>query len=305
LVGIKSVLEGDVIRRAVKRLIRWGIRVVRDWLREEPIDENYDRDAYAYPYLNAILRKVVRAVPTRPDYAWGVVQGAHLAKAIGSDSISVIEFGVAGGTGLIALERIAEQVERLMGLHIDVFGFDTGFGLPKPRDHRDLPNLYFEGAYPMDYEKLKPRLQRAQLILGIVSETLPQFMQSAPSPVAFVAFDLDLYSSTMDALKLLDGDVRFLLPRIHCYFDDIIGFTFGDCNGELLAVADFNASHTMRKISRLYGLRHFVPNEFSDHPWTEKFFLAHLFDHPAYGVKDGLVRRASIGIDEDILQRIR
>ncbi|MDR7427868.1 MAG: hypothetical protein QN152_12530 [Armatimonadota bacterium] len=293
------------MRRTVKRLVRAGIRAARNWLREEPPDENYERDAFAYPYLNAILRKVFRDVQARPDYAWGVMQGAHLAKAVGTERIGVIEFGVAGGRGLIALELIAEQVERHMALQIDVYGFDTGSGLPKPRDHRDLPNLYYEGAYPMDPEKLRRRLRRAQLVLGFVNETLARFIASAPPPIAFAAFDLDLYSSTMDALKLFDFDSRFLLPRVHCYFDDIIGFTFGECNGELLAIADFNASHDMRKIARLQGLRHFVPIEFADQPWTEKFYLAHIFDHPAYGVNDGLVRRASLGLDENILQRIR
>lgn len=27
------------------------------------------------------------------------------------------------------------------------YGFDTGKGLPKPQDYRDLPNLYRESAF--------------------------------------------------------------------------------------------------------------------------------------------------------------
>jgi hypothetical protein len=54
------------------------------------------------------------------------LQGAHLAKALGIKRVSVIEFGVAGGNGLVALDRIAEKVEQALGIDIDVYGFDTG-----------------------------------------------------------------------------------------------------------------------------------------------------------------------------------
>lgn len=70
-----------------------------------------------------------------------------------------------------------------------------------------------------------------------------------------MSIDLDLYSSTVHALRVLDADQSLLLPRIHCYLDDITGLTCGDYNGERLAVSDFNASHEMRKISPIYRLR--------------------------------------------------
>jgi hypothetical protein len=192
------------------------------------------------------------------------VQGANLAKVLGIHRISVIELGVAGGNGLIALEYIAEKVEKMCGVEIDVYGFDTGMGLPKPHDHRDLPNLYVEGSYAMDHEKLQKRLKRAHLILGLVEDTIPKFVASDFPAIAFISFDLDLYTSTMHAFKLFEADQKFLLPRIHCYFDDILGYTFGDCNGELLAISEFNASHTTRKISKLNGLRYYVPTKYAD-----------------------------------------
>ena len=48
----------------------------------------------------------------------------------------MLEFGVAGGAGLLSLERIAELVEGLTGVEIEVHGFDTGTGLPAPKDYR-------------------------------------------------------------------------------------------------------------------------------------------------------------------------
>lgn len=277
-------------------------------MKEEPDQGGFDRDAFVFPLLNSILRKTLATRPltrARPQYAWGVLHAAHLAKAIGTTAISVVEFGVAGGVGLLALEQAAESAEAEFGLGIDVYGFDTGTGLPKPGDYRDCPNLYAEGTYAMDLEKLRGRLRRGRLVLGLVRDTVPQFLLSDPAPVAFLEFDLDLYSSTMDAFRLLDADARLLLPRIQCYFDDIVGFTFGDFNGERLAISDFNSAHETRKISPQYGIRHFVPAEYSNEPWVEQLYMVHIFDHPSYGVTDGLVRHASSGIDSSLNYRTR
>ena len=43
---------------------------------------------------------------------------------------------------------------------------------PPPLDYRDLPNLFTATAYQMDVDKLKARLKRARLILGLVEETV-------------------------------------------------------------------------------------------------------------------------------------
>ena len=244
-------------------------------------------------YPNELLSRLLVELgqPRRVHYVWGVMQGARLARVLGMPRISAIEFGVAAGSGLLALERIASHVAQVYEIEIDVCGFDMGTGLPKPTDHRDLPNLFTEGDYPMDVDKLRSRLTRAELFLGPVKETVADFLRSAPAPAAFVAFDLDLYTSTMDAFQLLMGAHEHLLPRVHCYFDDILGLTYGDCNGERLAIADFNTQQSSRKISPIYGLKYFVPKDCFDSPWTEKFYLAHVFDHPSYGTTDHVTTR--------------
>jgi hypothetical protein len=148
----------------------------------------------------------------------------------------------------------------------------------------------------MDREKLERRLTRAKLILGPVEDTIPRFVQSRPSPIAFVSVDLDLYSSTIQALALFDADQALLLPRVHCYFDDIMGFTFSDYNGERLAITEFNASHTMRKISPIYGLRHFLPEHYRGSIWPEQLYMAHIFDHDIYGQYDGLSKYTTLDL---------
>jgi hypothetical protein len=101
------------------------------------------------------------------------------------------------------------------------------------------------------------------------------------------------------ALRILDADHSVLLPRIHCYFDDILGFTFGDHNGELLAISEFNESHEMRKLSKINGLRYFVPEKYADERWVEKFWIAHIFEHPLYGLRDNLVQHHTLELEPE------
>ena len=182
-----------------------------------------------YPWINAVLLKTLRESPLmRPSYLWGALHGAHLAKILDLPAVSLIEFGVAGGNGLVALDLIAQRIERVFGIHARAYGFDTGAGLPVPRDLRDCPNLFAGGDYPMDVGKLRSRLTRAELILGRIEETLPAFMaNSGVAPVAFVSVDVDLYTSQNVLCAYWEGSHEMLLPRIHCYFDDITGFTYG------------------------------------------------------------------------------
>ena len=135
---------------------------------------NYDQDDFAYPWLNSVLTKLLSEEDgaLRPHFVWGVLRGVHLAKTIGIDHVSGIEFGAAGGNGLMSLERVAQKIEPIIGVKIDVYGFDTGVRLPKAQDYRDLPNLWTEAGFPMDFAKLKHRLKKAQLILGLVEDTV-------------------------------------------------------------------------------------------------------------------------------------
>ena len=270
----------------VRRYLRATWRRVKRWL-----DETDDRATSeivpfdnTYEWINATFEQFVHdaTCSQRKQYLWGVLQGAAIGKVLGLRRISVIEFGVASGAGLLALEHIAERVEEVTGIGIEVYGFDTGSGLPKPQDYRDSPHFWREGQFPMDVEWLEKRLRRASLKLGSVETTIPAFLRSTPAPVAFVAMDLDLYSSTRDALGLFDAEHDRLLPRIVCFFDDITGFTYNDFTGERLAISEFNASHAVRKLSPIYGLKFFVPDKFMHEWWPELFYFAHIFDHPLY-----------------------
>src|SRR5258708_12883883 len=98
----------------------------------------------------------------RPEYAYGTFHAARQAHALGLGAITVIEVGVAGGRGLLALESHARAVEGLLGIKIDVFGFDLGSGLPEPRDYRDMPYVWRSAFFAVYPHTLPHRLHRLQ-----------------------------------------------------------------------------------------------------------------------------------------------
>ncbi len=232
---------------------------------------------------------VENGVRTRAQYLWPLLHAAHVARALALPKISAVEFGVAGGNGLVALEGAATAATELSGTEVEVFGFDTGSGMPVPTDHRDAPWLIEPAYFAMDVAALRARLSRARLVLGPVADTVPEWSAASHPPIGFVAFDLDYYSATVDALRVLEGDAERLLPRVPCYFDDLFGYGWTEFMGVHAAIDEFNASHERRKIGKIHGLRFELPAEEFQLPWHEKLYVAHLFDHPSYAQAEGRI----------------
>src|ERR1700734_3211680 len=123
----------------------------------------------------------------RAYYAYATLKAAELARKLNIDRISVIEFGVAGGNGLLNLEYHANEVEKLTGVTIDIYGFDTGEGLPQPQDYRDLPYHWKTGFFRMDKEVLLARLSRSKVIFGDVAQTAQKFVDDyKPAPIGAI-----------------------------------------------------------------------------------------------------------------------
>jgi len=253
------------------------------------LDKQFSGQPFRYALFNYLLKEYFS--DEREHYAWGAINATDLAYQLSLDRICLAEFGVASGNGLTSLERIAIKLEEIYGIEIEVHGFDMGTGLPEIKGYRDLPNLWSEGNFPMDIDQLQSKLKKAQLHLGNVSNTVSKFIESSPPPLAFVSHDLDLYSSTIDAFQLFEAGEDLLLPRVHIYFDDIMGFTYSKFNGERLAIEEFNAKHVMRKIDQIYRLDFFLGRRTF---WDESIYLLHIFDHPLYAKRDGLLQIESI-----------
>jgi len=223
----------------------------------------------------SIATKAKWEVASRPNYLEGVLAAANHAIREGVGAISVYEFGVAGGNGLLALGEIAEAVQKETKVRIHVYGFDLGTGLPPINgDFRNHPDQWMPGDYPMKVAELRSRLKpNTTLIIGDISDTLPAHIRSKPDPIGFVSVDVDLYSSATDVLLMFRMPGRRMLRRTFMYFDDI-DFTFNHrFAGEFLAIDEFNAACDTVKIDRWYGIQKLRP--FPESPWLHKMYIAH------------------------------
>ncbi len=234
-----------------------------------------------WPLFSA-KHKIHWGLVPRPHYAYCLYQAARLAKLLGVPRISAVEFGVAGGNGLVVLEQHAVWIQRELGVTLDIYGFDTGAGLPPPLDYRDLPYGWKAGFFKMDRAALERRLAVSQLVIGNVRDTIRTFFdQYNPAPIGCVFHDMDFYSSTRDAMAILEAPAARLLPRIFHYFDDIIGSDLmlqNEFVGQRLAIKEFNAAHTHRKIAACHQFHHRKTRK----KWHQQIFVFHDFVHPQY-----------------------
>jgi hypothetical protein len=216
-------------------------------------------------------------ISPRPNYLLGVLQAAKGARFYKVPEISAIEFGVAGGAGLLALEKEAAAVEKEIGVKIRVYGFDNGSaGLPELiGDYRDHPDAWAPGDYAMDQRALRARLSpRTTLLIGNIKDTVPQFVdERANPPVGFISIDVDLYSSARDALKILSLPNKRMLNRVPIYFDDMSLYFNHRLAGELLAIDDFNRENESVFIDKWRGIKKGRP--FPEKSYLDVMYVAH------------------------------
>ncbi len=258
-----------------------------------PLDQLYPGpllEARAHAGSHGSLREKIRYdLVGRPHYAFGLLAAADMARFCGIRRLTAIEFGVAEGLGLRNLCEVAAMVTEETDIAFDIFGFDTGGGLPALQDRRDHPEIWTEGDFAcVDRAALEAALPpNAHMVWGDIRETLPSYMAglSPQSPIGFIANDLDLYSSTFASFTLYHTDVEHMLPVVLHYFDDThgsperIGSLFRNrwC-GQFAAIEDFNAQQEHLKFDSLHTLKARRP--MNRELWLEQMFALHVLNHP-------------------------
>ena len=89
-------------------------------------------------------------------------------------------------------------------------------------------------------------------------------------PLGFISMDVDFYSSTVDALRILTrADVR-RLSRVAMYFDDVSAHYNHRFGGELLAIEEFNEASSHVKIDPWRGASRRAP--LSEASWLDAMY---------------------------------
>jgi len=218
---------------------------------------------------------------TRPNYGYGMMLAAEIGRRMDRKDVTIVETGVWTGSGLENLCEFADFLHQTQDMNFRIFGFDTGKGLPAPKDWRDHPELWPEGSMVMpDHEALRARLPKnCELILGDVADTIPGFVEntlSPEAPLAFLSLDVDLYTASVEVLRIFDGDAEKLSPAVPIWVDDsninVLQTRFA---GEALAIEHFNHRSELRKIDfKIVRTNH------QQRLWHHCFAFAHIFDHP-------------------------
>lgn len=231
-----------------------------------------------------------------PPYLYGLLTAARTAVAIGASGFTVMECGVAGGNGLLALERHAAFVTRRFGLTVTVLGFDSGAGLLPTTEPRDCGFALPPRAFAMDESALRRRLTTAELVIGLVEQTVGRYLADHDlPPIGFVAIDLDVYTGTKAVLDALPAEPERLLPRVPMYFDDLSGWPYTSEVAEWAAIRDFNAGGE-RKIGQVMQLAQTLGGAARVQNWPHQFFVLHVWDHPRYDARETVSADVDLGL---------
>lgn len=219
----------------------------------------------------------------RAHYLYGMLRAADVANYFGNKCVTVVEFGVASGAGLLNMVRLAPLVKKETGIDLRIIGFDTGRGLPPVQGYKDHPELWSAGDFAMeDRDALVRKLDgRAEIIWGNIADTIKPFTDAIdPSaPLGFISVDVDIYTATKAALYCLTARPEKYNPAVSMYFDDVSFFFANEWAGELAAISEFNEEHSLRKIGRDRSLPGHRPAKVED--WHSNMYVCHVLDHEA------------------------
>ena len=77
---------------------------------------------YEKPLRVAFLKYLqVKYKTFKPHYETVLLESCKEAKKLGINKISVLELGVAGGNGIIALEKYKKSIEKHLDVKIDIY----------------------------------------------------------------------------------------------------------------------------------------------------------------------------------------
>ena len=250
---------------------------------------------YDKPLRIAFLKYLTLKFKTfRPHYETILLESVLEAKKIGYKKVSVLELGVAGGNGIIALEKYKKKIEKYTNVEIKIYGFDTGEGLPETKNNFDLPFIWSGGNYKINKEKLNEKI-KSKIFFGDIKYTFEEFIKTNPDLIISIFFDLDYYSSTKNFLNQIPKFKNFFCPRVYCYFDDIFDTNhhINEHNGELLAINEFNIQNSEIKI----GKSHEHSSDFKFPLGRENLFILHNFNQKNYS-KLIFPQKSHLGIND-------
>jgi hypothetical protein len=139
-----------------------------------------------------------------------------------------IENGVAVELGVYSGSTLSQIVKKFEG---EVHGFDSFEGLPEKWNRNDMN--FDKGHF--DVKGDIPSVEGATIHKGWFNNTLPPFVACLSEKISLLHVDCDLYSSTIEALKILGP---YLSRNCVIVFDELLDYPNYQ-EGELKALYEF------------------------------------------------------------------
>lgn len=188
---------------------------------------------------NPLLATIQKKISDLDTFFWDCAT----ALTVNSVSGDYVEFGSWGGNTLrLGYERLAPA-----GRHL--WAFDSFEGLPEAADPRDRhPGWASTTAGQGGVDAFHAECRRHGIppdaytaVAGYYDEVLPRLGPGdAPSDIAMVYLDCNLYSSTVTALEFLSPRLK---PGMIIAFDDYWCWGSDGISGERSAFNEFQATH--------------------------------------------------------------
>ena len=144
----------------------------------------------------------------------------HTLKSVTLDGLW-LEFGVWTGT---SINLIAKIMRHLRLSKKPIYGFDSFEGLPEDWAHPETGEIQAEGKkghFTMGGNFPAKESDNIVFVKGWFDETLPNFVEQHPGPVALLHIDSDLYSS---AKTIFDNLADRIVPGTVIMFDEFYNY---------------------------------------------------------------------------------
>ncbi|MFC2117178.1 hypothetical protein ACFLSY_00870 [Bacteroidota bacterium] len=235
-----------------------------------------------------IVKKIKYDLVPRMPYSFGLDLSYKTAISLKNklivNKLIFIEFGVASGAGLFNMADTAKKLSVYYNIETEIIGFDSMDGMPKPVDYRGHPEKYLDGDFiPIDIEKLKSRLPiNVKLYTNDLKKSIKEFQKTLSEGdfIAFISFDLDYWSSTVEAFEIFKLPCNYFLPKTILYFDDIQDIDDHNHAGEFLAIKEYNHNNDLQKINKINNLRY--QRIFKNQVWIEQMYWHIDFSNPFF-----------------------
>ena len=173
---------------------------------------------YEKPLRVALLKYLSLKFTTfRPHYETLIYESSKNAIKLGHNEINIIELGVAGD-GIRSLQKY-KKIERVLKIKINIIGFDTGSGLPKITNKKDLP-FWKQRLHKQDLSLLEMMQKELRYTKVIFHQLWKNLYERSKNWIN--NFRFNLYSSTKLFLDKFLSIKKFITSKNFCYFDDYL-----------------------------------------------------------------------------------